>query len=57
MLRVGIGFFMFWYDTPAAREIWVCRIIPKRDVVSHRRLSDIWDAVALVRERFIEEGD
>lgn len=53
----GYRLFMFWYDTSAAREIWVCRIIPKRDVVSHRRLSDICDAVALVRKRFIEEGE
>ncbi|HEY7767811.1 MAG TPA: hypothetical protein VIB55_06495 [Longimicrobium sp.] len=53
----GYRLFMFWYDTPGAREIWVCRIIPKRDVVSHRRLSDICDAVALVRKRFLEEAE
>ncbi|HEY0035401.1 MAG TPA: hypothetical protein VGB66_01875 [Longimicrobium sp.] len=53
----GYRLFMFWHDTPAAREIWVCRIIPKRDVVSHRRLSDICNAVALVRKRFLEEAE
>jgi signal recognition particle subunit SEC65 len=52
----GYRLFMFWYDTVYGREIWVCRIIPKRDVVSHRRLSEICDAVAQVRKRFIEEG-
>ena len=51
----GYRLFMFWYDAGAAREIWVCRIIPKRDVVSHRRLGEICDAVAQVRKRFLEE--
>jgi mRNA-degrading endonuclease RelE of RelBE toxin-antitoxin system len=53
----GYRLFFFWYDTNEARELWVSRILPKRDVTSHRRLSDVLDTVAEVRKRFLEDEE
>jgi mRNA-degrading endonuclease RelE of RelBE toxin-antitoxin system len=52
----GYRLFMFWHDTPETRELWICRILPKKDVEGKRRLSDICDAVEELRERFLEEN-
>lgn len=53
----GYRLFFFWHDTEDARELWVSRILPKRDVASHRRLSDVLDAVEQVRKRFLEDEE
>lgn len=51
----GYRLFMFWHDTETVRELWVCRVLPKRDVEGRRRLNEICDAVEKVRERFLKE--
>lgn len=51
----GYRLFLFWHDMEHARELWICRILPKRDVEGRRRLNDICDAVEELRRRFIEE--
>lgn len=51
----GYRLFMFWHDAGTARELWVCRILPKRDVTGRRRLNDVCDAVEKVRARFLKE--
>jgi hypothetical protein len=51
----GYRLFLFWHDTAAARELWVCRVLPKQDVVGRRRLNEVCDAVEKVRERFLRE--
>src|SRR4051794_21981825 len=28
----GYRLFFFWHDTGVARELWICRVLPKRDV-------------------------
>jgi mRNA-degrading endonuclease RelE of RelBE toxin-antitoxin system len=53
----GYRLFMFWHDTEEARQLWICRIVPKRDVESKRRLSEICDAVEKLRRRFLDEED
>lgn len=52
----GYRLFMFWHDTPNARELWICRILPKRDVEGTRRLNSVCDAVEELRRRFLEEN-
>ena len=51
----GYRLFMFWHDTALVRELWICRVLPKRDVEGKRRLNDICDAVEALRRRFLEE--
>lgn len=53
----GYRLFMFWNDTEDCRELWICRVLPKRDVESKRRLSEICDAVEKLRGRFLNEED
>ena len=53
----GYRLFMFWHDTALARELWVCRVLPKRDVQGKRRLNDICDSVEALRRRFLEENE
>jgi hypothetical protein len=53
----GYRLFFFWHDTAAVRELWICRVIPKRDVAGKRRLNDICDAAEALRRRFLEEND
>jgi hypothetical protein len=53
----GYRLFMFWNDTEDCREVWICRVLPKRDVESKRRLSEICDAVEKLRGRFLNEED
>ncbi len=53
----GYRLFMFWHDAEDVREIWICRVLPKRIVESKRRLSDICDAVEELRRRFYQEDD
>jgi mRNA-degrading endonuclease RelE of RelBE toxin-antitoxin system len=53
----GYRLFMFWHDKEHVRELWICRVLPKRDVEGKRRLSDICDAVEELRRRFIEEDE
>ncbi len=53
----GYRLFMFWYDTADVRELWICRILPKRNVEGTRRLNDLCDAVEVLRERFLEENE
>lgn len=55
--RGGYRLFMFWHDTEDARELWICRVLPKREVESKRRLSEICDAVEKLRRRFLDEED
>lgn len=52
----GYRLFMFWHDTADVRELWICRVLPKRDVEGTRRLNDICDAVEELRRRFLEEN-
>jgi hypothetical protein len=52
----GYRLFFFWHDTPAVREIWVCRVLPKSSVTGKRRLNDVCDAVEAMRKRFYQEG-
>jgi mRNA-degrading endonuclease RelE of RelBE toxin-antitoxin system len=52
----GYRLFMFWHDTPGVRELWICRVLPKRAVEGKRRLNDMCDAVEKIRRRFLEEG-
>jgi hypothetical protein len=51
----GYRLFFFWHDTWAEREIWICRVLPKRDVTGKRRLNEICDSVEAMRRRFYEE--
>lgn len=51
----GYRLFFFWDDTPITRDLWVCRIIPKRDVQGRRRLNDVCDAVEEQRKRFLND--
>jgi hypothetical protein len=51
----GYRLFMFWHDTEASRQIWICRILPKRDVIGKARLNAVVEAVAKVRQRFLKE--
>lgn len=51
----GYRLFFFWHDTPHVRELWICRVLPKRDVEGRRRLNDVCDAVESLRRRFLEE--
>jgi hypothetical protein len=53
----GYRLFMFWHDTQDARELWICRILPKRDVEGARRLNDVCNAVEDVRRRFLMEDE
>lgn len=53
----GYRLFMFWNDTEDCRELWICRVLPKRGVESKRRLSEICDAVEKLRGRFLNEED
>lgn len=53
----GYRLFMFWNDTEEVRELWICRVLPKRDVESKRRLSEMCDAVEKLRGRFLEERE
>lgn len=52
----GYRLFMFWHDASSGvREVWVCRVLPKSDVVGKARLNDVCDAVEKVRDRFYDE--
>ena len=51
----GYRLFFFWHDTETARDLWVCRVVPKRDVTGKRRLNDVCDAVEKHRTRFLNE--
>lgn len=53
----GYRLFFFWHDAAAARELWICRVLPKRDVEGTRRLNAVCDAVEAIRRRFLEEND
>lgn len=53
----GYRMFMFWHDTATVRELWICRVLPKRDVEGRRRLNDVCDAVEELRRRFLEENE
>lgn len=53
----GYRLFMFWHDVEETRELWICRVLPKRDVVGKRRLNEICDAVEELRRRFLEENE
>jgi hypothetical protein len=53
----GYRLFVFWYDRADVREIWICRVLPKRDVESKRRLSGICDAVEALRIRYLREDE
>lgn len=53
----GYRLFMFWHDTADVRELWICRIIPKRDVEGIRRLNDVCNAVEEIRRRFLMEDE
>lgn len=53
----GYRLLMFWHDTEEAREIWICRVLPKSAVEGRRRMSDLCDSIAALRKRFIEESE
>jgi hypothetical protein len=53
----GYRLFMFWNDTDEVREIWICRVLPKRVLEGRRRLSDLCDSVEELRRRFLEEDE
>jgi hypothetical protein len=53
----GYRLFMFWHDTADTRELWICRILPKRDVEGTRRLNEICNSVEELRRRFLEEDE
>jgi hypothetical protein len=53
----GYRLFMFWHDVAEVRELWICRILPKRDVEGSRRLNDVCDAVEEIRRRFLMEEE
>jgi hypothetical protein len=53
----GYRLFMFWHDTAEVRELWICRILPKRDVEGTRRLNDVCDSIEELRRRFLEENE
>ncbi|HEX8694372.1 MAG TPA: hypothetical protein VF746_18265 [Longimicrobium sp.] len=53
----GYRLFLFWYERERVRELWVCRVLPKQDVVGRKRISKICDAVEKVRERFLKEQE
>jgi hypothetical protein len=53
----GYRLFMFWHDTADTREMWICRVLPKRDVEGIRRLNEICDSVEERRRRFLEEDE
>lgn len=53
----GYRLFMFWHDTDEAREIWICRVLPKSAVEGKRRLSDLCDSVQALRKRFLQENE
>lgn len=55
--RGGYRLFMFWHDVADVRELWICRVLPKRDVEGTRRLNDVCDAVEELRRRFLEEDE
>lgn len=55
--RGGYRMFMFWHDTAAVRELWICRVLPKGDVEGRRRLNNVCDAVEELRRRFLEENE
>jgi hypothetical protein len=55
--RGGYRLFMFWHDTADIRELWICRILPKRDVEGTRRLNEICDSVEELRRRFLQEDE
>lgn len=52
----GYRMFFFWHDTTTARELWVCRVVPKRDVEGRRRVNEVCDAVEKLRKRFLKEN-
>jgi hypothetical protein len=56
MGRGGYRLFLFWHDEGELRTLWVCRVLPKSDVVGKRRLSDVCDSVEAIRRRFLQEG-
>ncbi len=53
----GYRLFLFWHDTQEARELWICRVLPKRDVESKRRLSEICETVERLRRRFLDQKE
>jgi hypothetical protein len=53
----GYRLFMFWHDAEDIRELWICRILPKRDVEGTRRMNDVCDAVEEIRRRFLMEDE
>jgi hypothetical protein len=53
----GYRLLLFWHDVGDIRELWICRVLPKRDVEGKRRLSDLCDAVEELRRRFLEENE
>jgi hypothetical protein len=53
----GYRLFLFWHDTEDVRELWICRVLPKRDVEGAPRLNDVCDAVEALRKRFLEEEE
>lgn len=52
----GYRLFLFWHDNEGVRDLWICRVLPKRAVEGKRRLNDICDAVEQIRGRFLKEG-
>lgn len=54
--RGGYRLFFFWHDEGDVRTLWVCHLLPKKDVTSKRRLNQICDSVEDCRERFYREG-
>lgn len=53
--RGGYRLFFFWHVEDAARQLWICRVLPKREVEARARLAAVCDAVEAVRRRFYEE--
>lgn len=53
----GYRLFMFWHDAADVRELWICRILPKRDVEGRKRLNEVCDAVEELRKRFLQEDE
>jgi mRNA-degrading endonuclease RelE of RelBE toxin-antitoxin system len=53
----GYRLLFFWHISVAARELWVCRVLPKRAVEGTRRLNELCDSVARLRERFLKENE
>ena len=47
--------FFFWADATGGRDLFITHVRRKADIVGRRRLGDVLDAVAKIRDRYEED--